>query len=514
MKKRTMRKITTPSRWNAWCISLVINVLFLVLMLLLFYPKYTNSGDIIMQNLLYGVIPGLKMAHIVFSNVLLGKALEILIHVFPNVAWYAVAQYFFIFVSLTCLGHMVLRRAPGPMGKVVLIIVLAFMSYEGYITPGYIRTACILTTTGCILLLYAHLANLEGICLEKLLPIVLIVVGSLYSFKVFLISTAICAALGFVYVATNKKRVKLASLAVHLGIVVLTVVALYGLDSLSYRSNPNYSHTLQYKEAYERLFSFGTNPELEEGLVEYGIEGVEQYRALSQGVFLNGTKETLDRLEKVASQSRGVSLKTLDAFFKSIPIELFSVDCFYLWLTLLVLMLVLTDKRGRILVSSLTVMFLGLFILYASYAQQSTGCYFIIIVPAALGLLLYAGDIQEADLKSVVAFLIVLSVVLYSRFSGTLSTGYRLDKVTDAFSKLDEDTYLIDLDAYCKGFNAFPRFPDALVPENVYIVNGFYSTMTSFEQADYVITDESDSRWISNPSGFHAGELANGASQQ
>ena len=38
--------------WRTWRLSLAFNLLILGVMLMLFYPKYVNKADVVMQNLL------------------------------------------------------------------------------------------------------------------------------------------------------------------------------------------------------------------------------------------------------------------------------------------------------------------------------------------------------------------------------------------------------------------------------------------------------------------------------
>ena len=167
-------------------------------------------------------------------------------------------------LSLTSIGYVILCRATRSMGKIILTVILMFLGYEGYVTPGYIRTSCILTAAGALLLLSTQMTKGKAVWLESVLSAVLMVIGSLYSFKVFGITAIISAVLGISYVVINKSVLRLSRLSVSIGIIVLIAVVLYGFDCLSYRNNPIFANTLRYRNDYERLFSFGTSPDYRE----------------------------------------------------------------------------------------------------------------------------------------------------------------------------------------------------------------------------------------------------------
>ena len=143
--KKTLGIKRQNTDWRTWRLSLAFNLLILGVMLMLFYPKYVNKADVVMQNLLYGTISGLQTSHLFFSNVILGKILGVLFAIFPNGAWYTFFQIFFILAALTGIGYVILSRLPGAAGKVLLLFVLCFLGYESYVTIGYLRTACLLT---------------------------------------------------------------------------------------------------------------------------------------------------------------------------------------------------------------------------------------------------------------------------------------------------------------------------------------------------------------------------------
>ena len=86
------------------------------------------------------------------------------------------------------------------------------------------------------------------------------------------------------------------------------------------------------------------------------------------------------------------------------------------------------------------------------------------------------------------------------------------------FDEVGTEEYLVDLDSYCKNFSAFNRYPSDLIPSNVYIVNGFYSTMTKYKTRDYIINynpktnmiaPNDKHKWIYKPKEYSLDDVPN-----
>ena len=494
---------------RTWRLSLALNLLILSVMLMLFYPKYLNKADVVMQNLLYGTISGLQTTHLVFSNVILGRILGFFLALFPNGPWYTIVQVLFILTALTAIGYVVLNRLPGAAGKVILLFILCFLVYEGYVTIGYIRTACILTASGVLLYTYALREEKKRICTETVFAFILLLAGSLYSFRVFCLVFSVGMILAAVQALLAKARKMLLRLAVDAAVVVLVCTGLWGVDCLIYKNGgPDAAHALEYRNDFETIYFKDTKQADLQFEDVPGVERIGQCWAISQGVFLNGTEEALNAVRSIARQTKEFSSDTLPGFFRSVPITLFTVDSFYLWFGLALFFLAFSKERSKALFPSFVVVLIGTFLIYFTNAQNSGTAYFLLFATASVYLLSYAGELRTVEWRSAAAFAAVLFVVLYSRFSGTLLTSVRQDQLTSGFNMVRTmREYLIDLDRYCRDFSAFSRYPSDLVRENVYVVNGFYSTLTDYDPS---VLEESGavSGWVSNPAGFPVKDLA------
>lgn len=507
-----MRKIRGIQRqktdWRVWRLSLAFNLLILGVMLMLFYPKYVNKADIVMENLLYGTISGLQTSHLVFSNVILGKILGVFVALFPNGAWYTFFQIFFILTALTGIGYVILKRLPGAAGKVLLLFILCFLGYESYVTIGYLRTACLLTLSGSLLYTTAFRDGKEGLCAENVFAFVLLIISSLYSFWVFCLVFAVCILLPVTSTLIARSWRRLLRLAIDAAVIVLVCAGLWGVDCLSYR-NTDPAYVLEYRNDFEmNYFKDAKQSDLRFDEVP-GVEHIGQGWAISQGVFLNGSEEVLLTVRAIARQTKEFSSDTLPDFFRSVPVSLFSVDAFYLWFGLMIFFLAFSKERSRALLPSFAVVLIGSFVIWFINAQNSSTAYFILFVVASVHLLSCIGELRAAEWRPAAAFAAVLFIVLYSRFSGTLLTTVLPARLRSGFFRVSvAQEYLIDLDRYCLGFNAFTPYPTDLVRENVVVVNGFYSTMTDYDQPELESSEAEKRSWVSNLAGFPMTDLA------
>ena len=493
--------------------SLIINSFLVVIILFLFCPHYDNPSDIIMQNLLYGSIPGLKTSHLFFSNVILGKGLSILLSWLPGIAWYTIVQYVVLFIALFCIGYIILERSEKSrtLGNIILISVLLFLGYEGYISPGYIRTACIVSCSGCLLLMHTLEKNKKLFCFGNIFAIFLIVIGTLYSFKAAIICILLSFIMALGYHILLKKYIVLTRSILLVFIIIITSCSLYYIDVNNYKNSYVWSDAYVYRNSYEKILSYGIDDDYEKNeFNEFRFETKEQYSSFVNDVFLNGNADTLEQIDLIASQSRQFSFNTISSYFKTVPIKLFSVDVFYLWLFLIIIFLLYSKKRRVIYILPLIIILVGMFVLYTSYSTTAEWGYCILFVPLSLQLLLYADSLKSIDSVPVVFFGVIYGIILYSTFSGTINTKIHFDEITEVFEDINsENIYLIDLDKYCSSFDAFTRYSEGMVPENVYIVNGFYSTMTYYSQFIYQNNTGIKENWLYNPEGYAVSELLN-----
>ena len=170
--------------------ALLLNIIVLFVLVLLFYPRFQSKADIMMQSILYGVANQKASSHLLFSNILIGYLLKGLVSVLPHCPWYTIFHYFCAFLALWGISYVTMKQNKGYMGIVIAAVVEIFLGYECYIMPGYIRTAALLSAAGGYLIFYYIRQESRKFSIA-IAGAGLCILGSMVSFRVFAIGTAI-----------------------------------------------------------------------------------------------------------------------------------------------------------------------------------------------------------------------------------------------------------------------------------------------------------------------------------
>ena len=141
------------SKYKSILLAVLLNFIILLAQLTLFEPtpKYDDINSTFM---LYGVYTGKYSAYTLYNNFLFSKLISVLMGVFPKVSWYYVIQYLYIFVSLTSITYILLKRGQGTRKIYGVAICIFFCAYELYIRFTFTQTAGILIIAGLTILFY------------------------------------------------------------------------------------------------------------------------------------------------------------------------------------------------------------------------------------------------------------------------------------------------------------------------------------------------------------------------
>ena len=187
-KRLVLPKIELKFKIGTLGYSILMNIMIMLFMILFFYARYDCEIDIAMQSMLYGVSDsGKPCAYLIFSNIVLGKILMILMGIAPKIAWYTVFHYVMILVSLIVISYIIISRNDNSVGHMIAMIVAVFIGYECYIMPVYIKTAAVLTAASFMLWWYLYQAKEKPFKKTTILAVEFLgILGSLVSWKIFL----------------------------------------------------------------------------------------------------------------------------------------------------------------------------------------------------------------------------------------------------------------------------------------------------------------------------------------
>ena len=134
-------------------IALGLNIIFLAIFLCFFQIGYETQDDNAMSLMAEGAY-GDYTSHLVFENLIWGKAVCILMGLLPNVKWYLAIQYGMIFLSFTFLSYIFLRLQGRKAGIVSSLFLLSVFGYQTYVIFQWTRTAAVTTIGGVVILAF------------------------------------------------------------------------------------------------------------------------------------------------------------------------------------------------------------------------------------------------------------------------------------------------------------------------------------------------------------------------
>ena len=98
-------------------------------MLLCFKP-FLGTDDYLMSNTLYGVLGDDYDYQVKYENFLYGRLMVFLLRLFPDIPWYTILFYIWIFIALTLLTYVILKWSNAGFNSTAF---LAWAKRRGYL---------------------------------------------------------------------------------------------------------------------------------------------------------------------------------------------------------------------------------------------------------------------------------------------------------------------------------------------------------------------------------------------
>ena len=184
--------------------AVCVNLLAMAVMVLLMRPSFETNDDIVFAEFGSG-LRGVKDAHLVFQNYILGLLYRLLYQVTGRLPWYTIVQYAVLLAAFSAVTYVLMNRLEGYSGLYLSVIFLCCFGYEAYIHIQFTKTAGIAAGAAVFLLLY--LVSRERFAVwEFLWGISLGLLGFLYREDQFWASSALMAGAGVYFLLTLKKK--------------------------------------------------------------------------------------------------------------------------------------------------------------------------------------------------------------------------------------------------------------------------------------------------------------------
>lgn len=217
--------------------SLLLNAALLFLFFLLFVPGFEENDDVCMMYMVNGKHAGKPISFLIFSHILIGKALGILYNLYAAFDWYSFYLYTSHFLAMTALCFTLLRRWRLPLGAVLFLFFWIFFELRFLILLQFTTTAGILTLSSAMLFLFPPEENLKKHDWEKAVAVDLLILATLIRVdSVLLIGLLALPLLLLALIQRTEKRQLLTYCAVALGIFLLFQT----INLVAYKTNPEW----------------------------------------------------------------------------------------------------------------------------------------------------------------------------------------------------------------------------------------------------------------------------------
>ena len=421
------------------------------------------------------------------------------------------------FFGLTQIGIVFLKDRINKSSIIIYNILVVFMGFECYMRPSYLKTAALLAGAGIYLLFYV-LSSDKLFVFRSILVILELTIASMISWRSTIISATI-TGIGMLLLMLQRdlRDFKKVVFWIQLSVVIVASVVL-GLclkkyDDSQYRDE-QYQSASAYRSSVERISGFGSVTYTDELLDELGLDKETHFYHIVNGVYITKDNKALDITNKLAGMKKEIDGENILTFFRTVPISFFYIGMFYCWIILFVFIAVSQKKnKKRLLIVSALQLILSILVLYFMNLWGRQPAEMVALMPLCLPLFMACDDITFEDAKTVGVYLLVVSVILYGKFSYCVVTNvtentmaeeldeyylYDEEKVSkkdrlkarELIAGIDSNgnevqydnrVHLVNLNEFLKRFPAFTVYPSKLCERRPMIVaNGAYGMYSGF----------------------------------
>lgn len=337
--------------------ALCVNLLAMAVMVLLMRPSFETNDDIVFAEFGSG-LRGVKDAHLVFQNYILGLIYRFLYQATGRLPWYTIVQYAVLLAAFSAVTYVLMNRLEGYSGLYLSVIFLCCFGYEAYIHIQFTKTAGIAAAAAVFLLL--HLVSRERFALwEFLWGIGLGFMGFLYREDQFWASSALMAGAGVYFLLTLKKKYsgkmlrKLGICAGSFIILLISAAAAGAVDSYMYNDS-QWNEYQEFNGLRSKLLDYGF-PDYDSSAETYQELGIsrEAYELYKTWNFNDPEKFTSETMEKLVREKTGRTfhISQVVSFLKRFPSDLSKLSMAWFGLVFLAVWLIFAGKSFSAVIS-------------------------------------------------------------------------------------------------------------------------------------------------------------------
>ena len=289
--------------------ALLLNVLFLLLMLSCFTPRFETNDEVLMSKFVDGQM-GEKSAYIPFINILLGFFLKMLYTLAgESLNWYSISQYALMFCGFTAMTWVLLRRFRPLAAMGMAAVILMTVGVNSYLYPAFSKVSAVAAAGGLSLMLYAGEKE-QGKARTMILGFVMAVLGYLWRFEEFFGVAALLAPVGLTAMMgiLEKSKGELLKLRMRKTfayarpflLLLVMVLLLFGFDRFMW-TRGDYAYFTRYNDTRSMLVDYGELPDYDEMQEVYDALDLDDNAVyfLKNWNFYDTEKFSLEQMEAV-----------------------------------------------------------------------------------------------------------------------------------------------------------------------------------------------------------------------
>lgn len=351
------------------CFAIGINLLAMTMMVILMRPSFETNDDIVFAEFGSG-LRGVKDAHLVFQNYILGLIYRFLYQVTGRLPWYTIFQYAVLLAAFSAVTYVLVNRLEKYSGLYLSVILLCCFGYEAYIHIQFTKTGGIAAAAGVFLLLHVIESRKFSVW-EFLWGLGIGLLGFMYREDQFWASSALMAGAGVYFLFTLGKKYSgkvMHRLGIFAGcfLMLLTAVAAAGaFDSYMYRDS-QWKEYQEFNNLRSKLLDYGF-PDFDSSIETYQELGItrEAYELYKSWNFNDPDKFTVETMEKLVEEKSGriFHVSQILDFLKRFPSDLLKLPMAFFAAVFLLIWLIFGKKNFAAAVSliSETLLLCGLY---------------------------------------------------------------------------------------------------------------------------------------------------------
>lgn len=333
--------------------ALLINVLAVLVCFMLFSPVFETNDDSGLIAIACGA-RGIRDAHLVHANYLIGRLMTAAFAAAPGVQWWSLLQFFLLFISFFTATLALIRRGRGIPWTLFVAAVIFVFSYEAYIRLQYTKTAGIISAAGLIVLFCGLAEERSGRRFFIAAGTALAVLGSFYRFQQFLCITAVFGAMALwlllLYLEEHDDAGRKIAKALAAGAVLLILAGGFrAYDRAQYRSQ-EWADYLEFDKYRTEVIDYGV-PDYDAHEAEYNAAGIDRtaYDLMKSWTFQDSERFTAEAFRTIAGfrDKKEMNGALIKGFIKGFVRGAIKESSFIFFLIVLAGWLITGEKKKR-----------------------------------------------------------------------------------------------------------------------------------------------------------------------